>query len=271
MDLACRPAILRHMDTSRYSPAPDSAHQLILATDLDGTFLGGASAHRDRLYRWLEASEDALLIFVTGRDPGFVAGLCESGAVPEPAYVIGDVGTTIAAFRRGRVEPISELESHIRIGWEGMAERVRTRLSGVPGLWLQPAPFRHRLSYQYDSRFDRAALRVLDGLEVDILVSHGCFVDILPRGVSKGPSLWRLIAHLGLAPERVLVAGDTLNDLSMFETGLHGAIVGGAEPELLVATAHLPRAHRCRHAGAGGIIEAIHAHGLHPAPPEVPQ
>ncbi len=259
------------MDTARHSPASDAAHQLVLATDLDGTFLGGTPAQRDRLYRWLAATPDALLIFVTGRDPAFIANLCASGAVPAPRYVVGDVGTTIAEFRAGRLVPIAALESHIRIAWEGMAERVRTRLSGVPGLWLQPAPFRYRLSYQYDSRFDPAALGVLDGLGVDTLTSHGCFVDILPRGVSKGPSLKRLIAHLGLMPERVLVAGDTLNDLSMFETGLHGAVVGGAEAELLAATADLPRAHRCRHPGAGGIIEAIHAHRLHPNPPEVPQ
>lgn len=259
------------MDSVRYSLETDLAHRLILATDLDGTFLGGTPANRDRLYRWLNRAPDALLIFVTGRDPRFISDLCASGHVPQPSYVIGDVGTTIAEFRNGRVEPISELESHIRIAWEGMAERVRTRLSGVAGLWLQATSFRHRLSYQYDMRFDRSALSVLEGLEVDILISHGCFVDILPRGVSKGPSLLRLIAHLGLAPERVLVAGDTLNDLSMFETGLHGAVVGGAEAELLAATAQLPRAHRCRHHGAGGIIEAIHAHGLHPNPPEVPQ
>ncbi|TVS04101.1 MAG: HAD-IIB family hydrolase [Rhodobacteraceae bacterium] len=259
------------MDIVRHIPDHDLTHRLILATDLDGTFLGGTPAHRDRLYRWLNATPDALLIFVTGRDPHFIADLCASGHVPTPTYVIGDVGTTIAEFRQGQVAPIAALESHIRIGWEGKAELVRTRLSGVPGLWLQPASFRHRLSYQYDERFDRSALSVLDGLEVDILISHGCFVDILPRGVSKGPSLQRLIAHLGLSAERVLVAGDTLNDLSMFETGLHGAVVGGAEAELLAATSRLPRAHRCRHHGAGGIIEAIHAHGLHPNPPEVPK
>jgi len=243
---------------------------MVLATDLDGTFLGGSPAHRAVLYDWLRRRPDVQLVFVTGRDPDFIANLCAKGDVPAPEFVIGDVGTTIARFTDGRVQPLPDLEAPIAQAWRGLDAEIRARLAPVAGLRLQDAPFRHRLSYEYDAAFDRAALSVLDGLAVDIIVSHGCFVDVLPRGVSKGPSLLRLIAHLGAEPARVLVAGDTLNDLSMFETGLHGALVGGAEPELLDATAHLPRAHRCRQIGAGGIIEAIHAHALHPAPPELP-
>lgn len=238
---------------------------LILATDLDGTFLGGSAEDRATLYTWLRAQADtARLIFVTGRDPAFISDLCASGAVPAPEYVIGDVGTTIARFANGAVQPISELESSIAHRWHGMAPLVRTRLAAVKGLWLQPKPFRYRLSYQYDDRFDAESLRVLNGLDVDILISHGCFVDILPKGVSKGPSLLRLIAHLQLDRERVLVAGDTLNDLSMFQTGLHGAVVGGAEAELQEATRNLPRVRHCTRIGAGGILEAIAANGLHP-------
>lgn len=243
---------------------------MVLATDLDGTFLGGSAAHRAKLYTWLRAQPDVRLVFVTGRDPAFIGRLVAEGDVPAPEFVVGDVGTTIARFDAGRVQPLPDLEAPIAEAWHGLDDEIRARLADVPGLWLQEAEFRHRLSYEYDDRFDRAALSVLDGLAVDLIVSHGCFVDVLPKGVSKGPSLLRLIDHLGLDAERVLVAGDTLNDLSMFETGLHGALVGGSEAELLDATAHLPRAHRCRHIGAGGIIEAIHAHALHPTPPEMP-
>lgn len=258
------------MDVLSNRPNIGQTARLVLATDLDGTFLGGSDRDRASLYDWLRQRSDVQLVFVTGRDPAFIADLCAKGDVPTPEYVIGDVGTTIARFGSGRVQPMPDLEAPIATAWRGLARVVEGRLSQVAGLRLQSAAFRHRLSYEYDASFDRAALSVLDDLAVDIIVSHGCFVDILPKGVSKGPSLVRLIAHLGLDADRVLVAGDTLNDLSMFETGLHGALVGGSEPELLAATGHLPRAHRCRHVGAGGIIEAIHAHTLHPTPPELP-
>lgn len=243
---------------------------LVLATDLDGTFLGGSPEDRAALYDLVRRrAHEVRLIFVTGRDPGFIADLCADGTVPAPEFVIGDVGTTIGQFRNGAVMPDARLEAPIKRRWAGVPELVRTRLAGVRGLWLQPAPFRHRLSYQYDDRFQPESLRVLDGLEVDIVISHGCFVDILPRGISKGPSLLRLLAELKLPRDRVLVAGDTLNDLSMFETGLRGAVVGGAEAELLTATGPMPAAHHCTRIGAGGILEAITAHGLLENLPEV--
>ncbi len=48
-----------------------------LATDLDGTFLGGTDADRTALYDWIEARRDSVsLIFVSGRDPEFIHGLC---------------------------------------------------------------------------------------------------------------------------------------------------------------------------------------------------
>lgn len=241
---------------------------MVLATDLDGTFLGGSAARRGTLYDWLRANSDVHLIFVTGRDPDFISDLCANGDIPAPEYVVGDVGTTIARFQGGRVTPLPDLEAPIAAAWQGLADEVQARLGPVQGLRLQDAPFRHRLSYEYDDRFDQSALAVLDGLAVDLIVSHGCFVDVLPRGVSKGPSLLRLIDHLGLDADKVLVAGDTLNDLSMFQTGLHGAVVGGAEAALLAATTDLPRTHHCREMGAAGIMEAIRVHGLHPNPPE---
>lgn len=258
------------MDAINTEKLAISGCEMVLATDLDGTFLGGSEENRQRLYRWVQENRGRVaLVFVTGRDPGFISDLCAGGQVPSPDYVIGDVGTTIARFVDNTVQPLTALEAPIVRAWHGKAELVRTRLAAIRGLWLQAAPFRHRLSYQYDERFNPNSLNVLEGLGVDILVSHGCFVDILPLGISKGPSLLRLIGDLKLPAERVLVAGDTMNDLSMFQTGLHGAVVGGAEAELLDATRDLPRAYHCRLDGAGGILEAIRKHGLFPSTPEV--
>ena len=244
--------------------------QMVLATDLDGTFLGGTDAQRAHLYDWLRSRPDVALIFVTGRDPAAIGEICASGFVPAPSYVIGDVGTTIASFESGTVRPIPQLEADIARVWGQRQDALRHAVAKVPGLWEQETPFRYRLSYHYDPAiFDPACMAPVRDMGFDVLVSHGRFVDILPPGVSKGPSLLRLIDYLGLEPGRVLVAGDTLNDLSMFETGLSGAVVGGAEAALLEAVANLPRAHVCKGFGAAGIIEAIHAHSLHPEPPEV--
>ena len=50
--------------------------EFVLATDLDGTFLGGSDEDRARFYRWIENNRDRVgLIFVTGRDPGYISFL----------------------------------------------------------------------------------------------------------------------------------------------------------------------------------------------------
>ena len=43
-------------------------HQTILATDLDGTFLGGSAGERTALYDWVgQRRSEIVLIYVTGR------------------------------------------------------------------------------------------------------------------------------------------------------------------------------------------------------------
>jgi hydroxymethylpyrimidine pyrophosphatase-like HAD family hydrolase len=61
---------------------------------------------------------------------------------------------------------------------------------------------------------------------------------------------------------RVVTAGDTLNDLAMFETGLQSVMVGNAEAGLLAALPRLPRTYRARGHGCEGIVEGLHHFGF---------
>ncbi|WP_445633092.1 HAD family hydrolase [Nostoc sp. DSM 114161] len=46
-----------------------SNHSLLLATDLDGTFLGGSEQERSQFYQYIHEQRDRiLLIYVTGRE-----------------------------------------------------------------------------------------------------------------------------------------------------------------------------------------------------------
>lgn len=248
---------------------PLSERRMVLATDLDGTFLGGSEAARQLLYDWIEAQRATVgLVFVTGRDPDFIRSLCGERGVPWPEYVVGDVGTTIAEIDvEGRLVPIAALEDDIAARWADSGDAVRSRLDGHPGLTLQPTAFRYRVSYDLDpARFDPAAHEVVSELGLDTLVSDNRYFDVLPRGVSKGPSVRRFVQHLGIEESRVLVAGDTLNDLSMLELGLPAVAVGGAEEALLERVRPLDHVHRAEAIGAAGILESIAAFDLHPLP-----
>ncbi|MEU4352842.1 trehalose-6-phosphate synthase [Streptomyces sp. NPDC023838] len=55
----------------------------------------------------------------------------------------------------------------------------------------------------------------------------------------------------------VLVAGDSLNDLSMFQLGTHGVVTANAEPQLLARLATAPQVHRPPLDGAAAILAAL--------------
>lgn len=243
---------------------PDiSEKTFVLATDLDGTFLGGTADQRQSLYDWIEKNRQAVgLIFVTGRDPGFVHDLVRNQGVPQPDYVIGDVGTTIATMDENQhVTPIPALEQHIAQGWIDIGSRAQFVLNGAPGLTLQSTLFRYRLSYDMDpAAFDPAAVEKVTALGLDAIISDNRFFDVLPKGVSKGPSLLRLMDHLGIAKDRVLVAGDTMNDFSMLQTGLPAVAVGGSEPALIDAVSDIETVYAAQSIGTAGIAEAILYH-----------
>lgn len=239
----------------------------VLATDLDGTFLGGSAKAREQLYDFIEDNRDTIgLIFVTGRHPEFIHDHTDTFGIPLPDYVIADVGTTIAqVLSPGIVLPVPELEAPIAEAWNGKAEQVLALMAKVDGLTLQDTPFRHRLSYDISpDGFDASDLLPLRALEVDVLISDNRFVDVLPKGVSKGPTLRKLIEVLGIPEHRVLTAGDTLNDISMLTADLHAVAVGGSEQALYDHLPQSPKIHLARGEGAAGILEAIAAFDLHP-------
>jgi HAD superfamily hydrolase (TIGR01484 family) len=237
-----------------------SGKALVLATDLDGTFLGGSEASRQRLYSWIEGNRDQVgLIFVTGRDPGYIRTLTRKEGVPRPDYVVGDVGTTIASVGSDHMlTPIAELEAEIADKWAEANGRVQAALHSVRGLRLQSTGFRYRVSYDMDpEEFEARALDIVAGLGLDALISANRFFDVLPKDVSKGPSLLRLLAHLGVPNDRTLVAGDTLNDLSMLSLGLPAVAVANSEPALVEKLKGQDHVHFASGEGAAGIAEAI--------------
>ena len=162
-----------------------------LATDLDGTFLGGTDAERDALYTWIEDHRASMtLIFVTGRDLAFIEDACAEGTMPWPDHVVGDVGTTIAKRdpESGRLLPDAKLEAPIAKLWGDGIGSLGATLDAAPGIAPQRGPFRHRMSYHYEPEsFDPETVSAIEAEGFDCLISDNRFLDVLPRGISKGP------------------------------------------------------------------------------------
>lgn len=230
---------------------------MLLATDLDGTFLGGSEEDKAQLYRHIHADNSITLIFVTGRGLDRILPLFEDERLPRPHYIIGDVGATVV--HGSTLAPVQPLQDDIAAKWPG-EDIIRQQLQQVKGLVYQEVPQQRRCSFFYSPETDiAAAIHIITDLGCDFIQSAGKYLDVLPRGVNKGETLRQLVEVLNYPPDDILVAGDTMNDRSLYDLGFKGVVVGGAEAALLGYTGELRHVMQSQRPGAGGITEAIEA------------
>lgn len=233
---------------------------MLLATDLDGTFIGGKSLHRQQLYKLIRDNNEIQLVFVTGRGLETVIPLLNDPIIPNPDFIICDVGATIVNGHT--LEPVELLQNEIEKRWPGNL-KILELLKGVDGLDYQEVPQQRRCSFYTDngSVVDLVRERV-QPLGCEVIYSADRFLDVLLQGVNKGESLTKLVHYLKIDRSNVLVAGDTLNDLAMYECGFKSVVVGNAESKLVSATLQLDNIYYAKTAGAGGIIQAMEHFGF---------
>ncbi|WP_405163542.1 HAD-IIB family hydrolase [Nocardia sp. NBC_01499] len=228
----------------------------ILVTDLDGTLLGGTDADRLRLKNALTRHPEVTVVFATGRGIESIRDVLRDPLVPQPRWIIADVGASI--IDGTDLTPMTALETALRADWPG-AEHVRAALRHFPALTYQDGIAQDgRCSFHLPPQ---ALTREL----TDTVLALGCswqysantYFDVLPARANKGNALVALAESQGWALDTVLVAGDSGNDRSMFGRGAHGVIVGNAERALLDATPTADAAHRPDRPGAAGILAAL--------------
>lgn len=239
----------------------NSNYSLVLATDLDGTFLGGQEEQRREFYQHLEANrEKLLLIFVTGRSLDLVQELFAFPDFPQPDYIIGDVGTTV--FDGKTLTPVAAVQDWIAAAWDNANEQIKNMLADEPGIELQPVAPQYRVSYHYHpEKLQPSTLEKVVQAGFDCILSADKYMDIMPKGVAKGSTLLKLMATLNLNREDVIPAGDTLNDLSLFATGLKAIAVGNSEPKLVEKIQTMDNVYHSPYQGVAGIWDGIKVYG----------
>ncbi|WP_439888787.1 glucosylglycerol-phosphate synthase [Pseudomonas sp. MBLB4123] len=228
---------------------------MLLATDLDGTFLAGDPEDRLSLYQTIAAHPEIRLAYVTGRSLEAVLPLLADPTLPQPDYIIADVGASLV--HGDTLQPIQPLQSAVDALWPGESQ-VASAIEGFD-LERQDVPQARRCSYfcTPEEAANPALLDAARALGCDLLYSAERYLDFLPQGVNKGSSLKALADWLKLDADQVLAAGDTLNDLSMLSGPFKGVCVGQSETGLLEATAQHSRTLHAKRPGCGGILEAF--------------
>ncbi|MFC0267081.1 glucosylglycerol-phosphate synthase [Kushneria aurantia] len=229
---------------------------MLLATDLDGTFLGGEAETRLRLYQAIAAHPEIQLAYVSGRSLEAILPLLSDPTLPQPDFIIADVGASL--YYGDSLTPIQPLQNEIDERWSGESV-VAGALEGIEGLVRQDEPQMRRCSFYCDTQIASHPRleEVAERTGCDLVYSSERYLDLLPKGVNKGSSLKRMVELLEIDPDEVLVAGDTLNDLAMLSAGFKAVCVGNSEAGLLEATRHLAHTLQAEEPGCGGIVEAF--------------
>lgn len=211
--------------------------------------------HKQKLYRLIRENTSIRLVFVTGRGLETVIPLLNDPIIPNPDFIICDVGATVVNGHT--LEPVEQLQSDIEKRWPGSL-KIRECLKHIDELRYQEVPQQRRCSfYTNDESIVGEVKEIIEEIGCDVIYSANKFLDVLPGNTNKGTTLTNLVKYLNEDPEDVLVAGDTLNDLEMYRCGFKGVVVGNAEKKLTEATRGMPLIYHAEAEGAGGIIESM--------------
>lgn len=93
--------------------------------------------------------------------------------------------------------------------------------------------------------------------DVEFTISKPYFLEAQPLGVNKGSALRRLADMVGLTPEKTLVFGDSLNDMSMMAYAVHSVAMGNARDDVKAAARHI-----CLTNAEDGVARFIEEHVL---------
>ena len=232
----------------------------LLVSDIDGTLLGcdeGLAAFK----RWQAAEPDLVFAVATGRSFHSALSILAQQQAPLPAIVISSVGSEIYHRRPGGVyERDADWDLVVARGWD--REAIREVIARDVGLAPQSALEQRRFKLSYMIGGDPGAAarlrRELDarGLTCTIIQSHGRYLDVLPFAASKGTAVEHVRRKLALDAHRVIVAGDSGNDIEMLRS-VPNAIIVGNHSDGLAERRDLRGCYVARGRHAHGILEGV--------------
>jgi len=225
--------------------------RVLICTDLDRTLLpNGAQPEspgaRER-FRAVAERPEVELAFVSGRHRALVEAAIAEYQLPEPDYVVGDVGTSIYSVRDGSWSPWPSWDAVLEQDWGSRdGEDLISLLRDIDALTPQesekqgrfkssyyapPAVDVERLRRQLQQRLAQLGLpsRVIWSIDDNARIG---LVDVLPAGASKLHAVRFLMQHTQHALANTLFAGDSGNDLEVLCSDINAVLVANASDEV---------------------------------------
>jgi sucrose-phosphate synthase len=231
----------------------------LIISDLDNTLDGDPEALNDFVELLQGQGRHVGFGIATGRRLEDVIAWLDEKKLPRPDVIVASVGTELY-YGKGLI-PDTAWRAQISVHWK--PEEVRRVMDTVPGAVAQ-GPHEQtefKVSYRIDPQKSpsvQAIRRMLReaGLRVNVILSLGIFLDIIPIRGGSDLSIRHLAYRWGFSPEQLLVAGDSGNDEGMLKGRTLGVVVGNYSKEL-EKLRRLPRIYFAKGRHARGILEGI--------------
>ncbi len=230
----------------------------LIVTDLDNT-LTGDDESLGAFVDMIRENDQVGFGVATGRKLDSALELIEQLGLPQPDLMDTDVGTQLHYGEN--LTPDRTWQKSIAYAWK--PEEIRQLLDEVPGLFPQAPACQSQFKISYDVDPDiapttRDLKRMLRaaGLRAKVVFSLGMYLDIIPVRGGSGLSMRHVLWKWGFSPDRVLVAGDSGNDVEMLLGRTLGVVVGNHSPELN-RLKNRPRIYFAKASHAAGIMEGI--------------
>ena len=240
----------------RYGGYADRA----IFSDLDQNLLGDRESLAGFVQFLRQNRKCTSFGLATGRDLESALREIRAHAIPQPDVLITRTGTEI--WYGSGLEPDKQWAEHIDHLWKPRA--VRRILDELPGLKPQPAnqQSHFKISYFVDPQIAPPLAEVQRllhqaELSVNVTLSFGQFLDVLPARASKGLALRWVADRLDIPLGRILVAGGSGADEDMMRGNTLAVVVANRHHEELSQLTDQQRIYFATAPHAAGIIEAV--------------
>ncbi len=250
--------------------------RLLLCTDLDRTLLPNGHAEESagarKYFARLVKHPQVTLVYVSGRDRELVRASIDEYGIPEPDYLIADVGSTIYNIEQHDWHRFEEWHRRLNDSWHDLStSQLQSLIGEIDGLRLQEAHKQgeYKLSFYAPLNINREVIEqriqhILDeqGItaslvwSIDDMQAIG-LLDVLPENASKQLAIEFLAAELGIGHDCIVFAGDSGNDVSVMLSGIRSILVANASDDLrneLIDEIHARKIEQTLYIASGGYL-----------------
>lgn len=221
--------------------------KLLLCIDLDRTLIPNGpqpeSSSARKMFTELALRDAVTLVYVTGRDKFLVLQAIKNYQLPQPDFVIADVGSTIYRIENMKWSHLEQWDNEISNDWNSKSNKeLQKLLRKFKDIRLQEysKQKQHKLSYyvplyinhenlitEIKSCFETENIEANLIWSVDDAASIG-LLDILPASANKKHAINFIMTKFNFSLDETIFAGDSGNDISVMASPIHSILVANA-------------------------------------------